>query len=150
MNNRTQFDLLEELANTRGDAIARRLRTLLTRQRDAQAKRELLGNYHSDYCRQLDESIRSGITGESLHNFETFLRSLETALAQQTLELQECAKEIERVKAEWQREKLRAESFATLSERVMRERLRSDAREQQKQQDEFSARIVQYKITGAD
>ena len=81
-----------------------------------------------------------------MHNFETFLRSLESALAQQSGELEQCAQEIERVKSEWQREKIRAESFATLSERVARERLRVEAREQQKQQDEFSARIAQRKI----
>jgi flagellar FliJ protein len=146
MHQRTQFEVLEELANTRGDAIAGRLRTLLTRQREAQTKRDLLANYHGDYSRRLDEAIRSGITGESLHNFETFLRSLESALTQQSGELEQCAQEIERVKSEWQREKIRAESFATLSERVARERLRVEAREQQKQQDEFSARIAQRKI----
>jgi flagellar protein FliJ len=146
MNHRTQFDVLEELANTRGDVIAGRLRTLLTRQREAQTKRDLLANYHSDYSQRLEDAIRSGITGESLHNFETFLRSLESALVQQAGELEQCVVEIERVKSEWQREKIRAESYATLSERVMRERSRIESREQQKQQDEFSARIAQRNI----
>ena len=86
-NNQSQFDLLEELASSQGDGIARRLHALITRHREAQNKRDLLANYYEEYCKRLETSIRTGITGESLNNFQVFLRNLKVALTQQDLVL---------------------------------------------------------------
>lgn len=150
MQQRTQFELLEDLANTRGDAVARRLRALFTRYREAESKRDALARYSEDYHQRRDAAIRSSVSGETLHNYESFLRNLETALMQQTRELEQLHADIETVQAEWRREKLRAESFATLSGRVQRERDKAEQRRQQKQQDEFAARMSQRTRANAD
>jgi flagellar FliJ protein len=140
MSATTQWDRLTELATRRRDEQAQYLGEA-TRERDEARRRlELLLSYRTDYQARLAQAGSRGIDREGLANYRAFLAQLERAIAQQQALVDGAERKVEGARSLWASERRRVESFRTLDQRHLTAVARQDARREQKNADEWTAR----------
>lgn len=139
---RNAYQLLKELAEKQRDGVARKMANIATKRKDAENKLTLLNNYRSDYLTRLKHSSSTGIEPNKLRNYQTFLQNLDSAIEQQTSEIETCAQQFNHTQTEWLHEQKRVKSFNTLNERRVKQEAKLEHKRQQKQQDEFAQRFV--------
>ena len=76
---RPTMDQLIQLAEKKLDHAAQVLAARNTRERDAEAKLDLLVNYRADYFNRFGTAAAIGIDNHLLHNFRAFMQKLDTA-----------------------------------------------------------------------
>jgi flagellar FliJ protein len=141
---------LKEVAIKRRDERARGLARLVRRAREAQQKLDLLIEYRLDYRARFDHASRSGIRGESLRNYQTFLANLEQAITQQTETITGLRQEVAAAQREVDGEHRRAESYQVIEDRRVSATLSHERRRQQKLQDELATRPLPRIVTSSE
>jgi flagellar FliJ protein len=101
---------------------------------------ELLA-YRREYEQRWNEQFKSGGHMDLVHCYRSFIERLTHALEQQQRVVQQAALHLELARAQLQEHELRVASVRKLIERRHREMLRTAERQEQKQTDEFSARV---------
>ncbi len=142
MAQRTQLQVLADLAEHRSHAAARNLALLNSQGERSEEKLRLLEAYLQEYRARLEESVREGLDGERLRNYLAFISRVERAIAEQSAEVDKDKARIEQGKQRWQEEERQRKTFETLIERRSREIKLARARREQSQNDEFAARTV--------
>ncbi len=146
----TDWRRLRDLAQEKHDACARRLSEVLLAARTEGQKLSMLGDYQREYLQRLGADSRGGIAVSRLQNFRDFLAQLERAVEQQQQAVALAEQAVTRAQRALLAARRTLESYQVLVERQLAAagvRLR---REQQKQQDEFAARLLPRFLTGAD
>lgn len=146
----TDWGRLRELAQEKRDACARAVSAANTVAREAERKLQMLLDYQRDYVQRMSHAGVGGIAAERLQNFRRFLLHLERAVEQQREVMTAAQGNLQRAQATLTAAQRSVESFQVL---VNRQSSASDAlerREQQKQQDEYAARLLPRFLTGAD
>ena len=136
-----QFPLqpLLDLANNRMDDAARRLGELIASDRAAEEKLSLLVEYRQEYQARFVETARNGIGPDAWRNYSAFLAKLDEAIAHQQSLVCESKRRVEQGQQEWVDQRNRVKAFDTLSQRHKANEVRSEARTEQRAQDEHAA-----------
>jgi flagellar FliJ protein len=140
MPQRLPLDTLTDLARTQTDDAARRLGVLQNAQLGALQKLEMLLQYRKDYEIQLQALMSEGLPTPKWRNYQAFLGTLDSAIEQQRAIVAQADNRLDLGRSDWQHHKRRLNSFDTLAERVRRQELMAQARREQRDSDERSAR----------
>ncbi|QNK68897.1 flagellar export protein FliJ [Variovorax sp. PAMC26660] len=140
MSSKLPLDMLIDLAKNQTDDAARRLGALQSAHLSARQKLDLLLQYRQDYHDQLDALMRGGLPSSQWRNYRNFLGTLDGAIEQQRAIATQTETRLDRGRTDWQQEKRRLNSFDTLAERVRMQELMVQAKREQRDSDERSAR----------
>jgi len=140
MAHKLPLDTLTDLARNKTDEAARRLGALQTAVISASRKLELLIQYRQDYHDQLDALMRNGLPSSQWRNYRNFLTTLDGAIEQQRGIAAQAEARLTNGRTDWQQNKRRLSSFDTLAERVRQQELMVQAKREQRDSDERSAR----------
>lgn len=137
------LDPLIDLARERADDAAKQLGLLNKALSEANAKLELLLQYQREYQGRFDDSMRRGVTPNELRNFQEFLKKIEYAINEQKKQVQLCEQNLLAGQLEWQEKQRKLKSFETLSDRHKLQQAKTEAKREQKAQDEYSGKLYQ-------
>ena len=140
MPQRLPLETLTDLARTQTDDAARRLGALQSAQLSAAQKLDMLVQYRRDYDLQLQALMSQGLPTAKWRNYQAFLGTLDGAIEQQRAIVVQADKRLDYGRSDWQHQKRRLNSFDTLAERVRRQELLVQAKREQRDSDERSAR----------
>ncbi len=135
-----QLTFLEKLAADKSDVHAVALAKARHALRAAEEQLVQLRRYERSYNDQLGERLESALSIEALRGHHRFMQNIANAVQQQDLEVARrlaYANAMERV---WQESERRRQGFRVMADKAAEAERRADARKQQKQNDEFSAR----------
>ena len=140
MSDRRQLAMLCDLSQDRADAAAKRLGIAHKLHRESGARLEMLEGYRNEYRTRLALGASRGVAPGELRNFRDFLQKLEQAITQQRNEVETLARGVEECRGRWLAERKRGKSFDVLADRAGSADGLRDARQLQKQADEFNGR----------
>jgi flagellar FliJ protein len=132
--------LLAQAERERDDAWGQAKRAS-DRHASATSQADELLAYRREYEQRWNEQFRSGGHMDLVHCYRSFMERLTHALEQQQRIVQQAAQHMEQARAQLQEHELRVASVRKLIERRHREMLLTAQRQEQKQTDEFSARM---------
>lgn len=129
-----------DLMQTRTDDATRRLAQLISMEKDARSKFEMLQQYRDEYASRFRQAAQNGIGQREWRNYQEFLNRLDEAVAQQGLTVGLQERHTAAGQAQWQQQRTKLKAFDTLSQRHEASELALELRREQKIQDEFAAR----------
>ena len=147
MSNKLPLDTLTELARTKTDDAARRLGVLQNAHVSASQKLDLLQHYHKDYSDQLQALMCKGLPSTQWRNYQAFLSTLDGAIEQQRAVTAQASSRLNHGRSDWQHHQRRLTAFDTLADRVRRQSLMAQAKREQRDSDERSARKYFDRVT---
>ncbi|HKO88153.1 MAG TPA: flagellar export protein FliJ [Burkholderiales bacterium] len=136
------LETLQGLAEDATTEAMTKLAEMLGRLRDSEARLVMLMRYRDEYRTKLDSSSRNGVSVIELANFRTFLSRLEEAVAQQQADVNHWQQAVERSRENWREAERKSRSFGVLNDRRNERERSTAARSEQKQNDEFAARMA--------
>jgi flagellar FliJ protein len=140
MRNTLPLMTLIELAQTKTDDATRRLGQLQSDQISAAAKVDILLQYRQEYLDQLQAKMQSGLAAGQLRNYQQFIKTLDSALAQQKLVVLQAEQRLVKGRTDWQECKRSLNAYGTLADRVRQEALHQIGKKEQRDSDERSSR----------
>jgi flagellar FliJ protein len=135
-----QLNLLISLARNRRDEAGRRLAALNGQALTVQQTLHVLQSYRDDYVRRFEDALKSGAQVTALQNFRDFLSTLDEAIRQQAMRVDESRRALTAGTQAWCIEQKRLKSFDALAERGWIVARTREARREQKHQDEIALR----------
>lgn len=129
-----------DLMQIRADEATRDLARLISIEKDAKAKLEMLQQYRDEYAARFRESAQKGLTQREWHNFQQFLNRLDEAIDLQRKTVTTQTKNTAAGQSQWQQQRKKLKAFDTLSERHFASENAREMKKEQKVQDEFAAR----------
>ena len=131
-----------EVAATHTEAAAARLGTLNRQLQLHEERLMLLFQYRADYQERLRRAITNGVDGAALRNFHDFMDKLEQAILQQHAAVVDARTSAESGRHEWHSKRRKSNAFDTLSQRFKSTVRQSEAKLEQKVQDDFAGRAT--------
>jgi flagellar FliJ protein len=141
MANQFPIKTLIERAEDDVDAAARQLGRAQRERADVEAQLESLIRYRDEYYVSFSTSARSGMPAGNWRNFQAFIDTLDAAIEQQRRMLAAASTRVEAAKPEWQRNKQKLGSYEVLLARGQAAEARVAARREQRESDEYAARM---------
>jgi len=129
---------LLDLAQTDSDAAAAKLGVLNGHEREMEQRLQLLLDYRSEYTAHLARAAKTGMNSVDWRNFRGFIDKIDTAIVQQRELVAAAKRELTTGQHHWHTQQRRLKSFDTLSVRHRSQERKSEARQEQKEQDEFA------------
>ena len=145
MASTSAIDMLIELATKECDKAAQELGKSIRVADETEKKLALLIQYRDEYRMRLEINQAEGLTIEGYRNYQIFMDKLEQAIAGQQQIVLESRKRVEGCQKLWQTAEHKKMSYDTLAERKQKEAQRKASRREQKETDEFAARVAQNK-----
>ena len=136
-----------DLMQIRADEATRDLARLISIEKDAKAKLEMLQQYRDEYAARFRESAQKGLTQREWHNFQQFLNRLDEAIDLQRKTVTTQTRNTAAGQSQWQQQRKKLKAFDTLSERHFASENARELKKEQKVQDEFAAREKDDKAT---
>ncbi len=140
MPKRFALQSLLDLAQVRSDAAAARLGAVNERVREMEQRLALLHAYRQEYAAHLERAVKSGIPSVGWRNFRDFLSRIDLAIEQERDSLEHVKREAETNHRSWRTEQSSVRSFDALRERHRTAERKSEARQEQKEQDSLASR----------
>ncbi|MBN3767080.1 flagellar export protein FliJ [Burkholderia sp. Ac-20365] len=137
------------LAQDDVDAAARKLGRVQRERNDVEAQLNSLVEYRDEYHRRFTETAKAGMPAGNMRNFQAFIDTLDAAIEQQRQLLATATARVEAAKPEWQRSKQKLGSYEVLEARGVAAEAKVAARREQRDADEFGARILRMRAEGA-
>ncbi len=131
---------LRDLAQEGSDAAAARLGVVNGHERDMGERLRVLLEYRGEYSERLARVTQSGVHSMGLRNFREFIDKIDSAIELQRELLAMAKSEVETGQQHWHSEQRKLKSFDTLSQRHYAAERLSEARQEQKEQDELAMR----------
>ncbi len=144
MADKLPLDTLIDLARERTDEAARRLGQLQGARQNAAHQLTMLQDYRQDYLERLQQAMQTGMAAADCYNYQRFIATLDDAIGQQTMALGRADKQLEGGQQSWRDEKRRLNSFDALLARQARLQAQTEARTEQRANDEFAARLMRH------
>ena len=129
-----------DLMQIRADEATRDLARLISIEKDAKAKLEMLQQYRDEYATRFRESAQKGLTQREWHNFQQFLNRLDEAIDLQRKTVTTQTRNTAAGQSQWQQQRKKLKAFDTLSERHFASENAREMKKEQKVQDEIAAR----------
>jgi len=142
MTQPSPLQTLIELAQDEVDAAAQKLGRAQRERTEVEKQLDALVTYRGEYHTRFNEAARQGMDAGSVRNFQAFITTLDQAIDQQQRLLTQATARVEAAKPEWQRSKQKLGSFEVLQSRQDEVAARKEARREQRDTDEYSARIM--------
>ncbi|OQA32612.1 MAG: Flagellar FliJ protein [Betaproteobacteria bacterium ADurb.Bin341] len=131
---------LLDLMQTRTDEAARRLGQLIAAEQSQKSRLKLLEEYREEYNQRFRESSLAGMTPLAWRNFLDFLGRIDEAIIQQRLIVANSERDTTQGQDQWREQNKRLKAIDTLSDRHTASERYFEGKQEQKLQDEFSAR----------
>ncbi len=131
------LQILLDLAQERSDAAASQLGIVNSHDRAMQVRLCLLLEYRDEYTARFTSNAQLGMDSVGWHNFRYFIDALDAAIEQQREMVAEARCKVETGRRHWQTQQRQLKSFDTLSQRHCSEQRSTEARLEQKEQDDF-------------
>jgi flagellar FliJ protein len=137
------------LAQDDVDAAAQRLGRAQRERNDVAAQLDALVQYRDEYHARFTESAKSGMPAGNMRNFQAFIDTLDAAIEQQRNLLAAANARVEAAKPDWQRQKQKLGSYEVLQARGEAAEAKIAARRDQRDADEYAARVLRMRTEGA-
>lgn len=131
--------LLDVMQN-RTDEASRRLGQLIAAEQSQKSRLELLEQYRTEYTQQMRDATSRGITRLVLHNYQDFLARIDLAIEQQRIAVRNSEAGTRHGQEAWQTENRKLKAIDALSQRHDARQRYQEGKQEQKLQDEFTAR----------
>jgi len=131
---------LLDLSNVRMDDAAGKLGQLLASEQEVEKTFALLEQYREEYEARFRQAAQNGLTREEWGNYQSFLVRLDEAIAQQRALVEASKQRTVDGQKEWLDKRNRVKAFDTLSQRHKAGEVRSEAKTEQRDQDEHAAK----------
>jgi flagellar protein FliJ len=131
---------LLDLAQERSNSAAAQLGVVNGHDRDMQKRLQLLLEYRSEYTARLARIAQTGMHSVGWQNFREFIDKIDIAIEQQRELAAHAKSEVETVQLHWHAQQRKLKSFDTLSQRHRSAEKKTEARLEQKEQDDFALR----------
>ncbi len=131
---------LLDLSHSRMDDAARKLGELLASEQEVGKTLALLEQYRDEYEARFRQAAQNGLTRDEWGNYQSFLGRLDEAIAQQRMLVDASRQRTVDGQKEWLDKRNRVKAFDTLSQRHKANEVRSEARTEQRAQDEHAAK----------
>ncbi|CAB3760921.1 flagellar export protein FliJ [Paraburkholderia humisilvae] len=149
MSDPTPLQMLIELAQDELDGAAQRLGRAQRERNDVEAQLNALIQYRNEYYTRFTTSAQLGMAAGNMRNFQAFIDTLDAAIEQQRRQLTNATARVEAAKPEWQKQKQKLGSYEVLQARGDAVEARKSARREQRDADEFGARILRMRTGNA-
>lgn len=130
----TLLDLAQEGSN----AAAVQLGVVNGHDRDMQQRLQLLLEYRGEYTARLTRIAQVGMHSVDWQNFREFIDKIDAAVEQQREMVAVAKRQVETGQRHWHTQQRRLKSFDTLSQRHRSAEQKWEARQEQKEQDDFA------------
>ncbi|WP_241583310.1 flagellar export protein FliJ [Rosenbergiella epipactidis] len=145
MSHKSVLEVLKERATVQLDNVSQQLATLQNERQQANAQQQLLQHYRHDYQQLLRHESEGGIYGYRRDNYHDFLHTVEQALSAQDAAVEVLDQQQQHLLGDWQQSRKKVNALQVLLERRHQRDTLSQARAQQKSNDEFATRRFQGK-----
>ncbi|HPT49831.1 MAG TPA: flagellar export protein FliJ [Accumulibacter sp.] len=135
------LQIVLDLLQTRTDEATRQLARLIAAEQDAQRKLDMLKGYRDDYFARFRQATQNGLRQADLLNYQEFLNRLDEAIQQQQHAVALQRQHTAAGQLEWQRQRAKHKAIDALADRHQANEARLELRQEQKNQDEFAARV---------
>ncbi|MBA3034094.1 MAG: flagellar export protein FliJ [Gammaproteobacteria bacterium] len=135
-----QLQSLLDLSNLRLDEAAQQLGKLIAGEQEAGQRLELLVQYRDEYQVRFSAAASNGIGPDAWRNYQYFLERLDQAIEQARAIVDTSKQHTAAGQRNWLDKRGKVKAFDTLAERHSARANYADARQEQKQSDEHSAR----------
>ncbi len=129
---------LLDLAHEESNAAAAQLGRSNGRERDMDERLRLLLEYRREYTERLASVTQNGMHSVGWRNFREFIDKIDAAIALQRELLAKAHGEVESERRRWHATQRKLKSFDALSQRHHAAERQSEARQEQKEQDDFA------------
>ncbi|MDR1648152.1 MAG: flagellar export protein FliJ [Zoogloeaceae bacterium] len=134
---------LLDLVRDRTDEATRRLGQLMRAEQNAQKRLDLLAQYRAEYVQKFRDAQSEGLTLQALRNYQEFIDRIDLAICQQTAQVETAAQNTAAGQEDWKTQNTKLKALDTLAARQKAVYLKKEAKQEQKQQDEFAGRQFQ-------
>ncbi|TDB45183.1 flagellar export protein FliJ [Photorhabdus khanii] len=143
MQQQSPLMTLRELAQNAVEKAATHLAQV--RQNHQQMEQQLvtLMGYQDEYRMRLNDTLSNGMPCTTWQNYQQFMKTLEKAIEQHKLQLNQWQQRLETALSQWQEKQQRLNAFDTLQQRADNNRRLQQNRTEQKQMDEYAQRSAQ-------
>jgi flagellar FliJ protein len=140
MNKSFHLQPLLDLSNLRLDEAARMLGALIAGEQEAGQRLDLLTQYRDEYQARFVTAASNGIGPDTWRNYQHFLTRLDQAIDQAQAIVNTSKQRTADGQRNWLDKRGRVKAFDTLAQRHQARLAYAEARQEQKQSDEHSAR----------
>ena len=135
-----RFEPIQELASNSADKLSRSMADAARRVADLERQFDQLKTYREEYIAK--STAGSGaMDGLKLQNYRSFIDRLGEAIRQHVTKLDTARAEYERRRVLWSEKRIEAESLSRVIDRFRKEELHVAERREQREGDDFAARI---------
>lgn len=128
------------LAAERKNKAAQQFAQAASAHKQARERQVLIESYRADYETRMRTQAGAGIDGVRVANYARFIQQLNVAVEQQRQEVERCTAVLNHTRHAFFAEERKVKSFEILAKREAERQASSDARQIQKQLDEFANR----------
>ena len=129
---------LLNLAQVNSDTAAARLGALNGHDREMEQRLQLLLDYRGEYTAHLARVAKIGMNSVDWRNFREFIDKIDAAISLQRETVAQAKHQVQTGQHHWHAQQRRLKSFDTLSQRHRSAERKSEARQEQKEQDDFA------------
>lgn len=131
---------LLDLSNARMDDAARQLGQLLASEQEVEQTLALLIQYRDEYESRFSQAAQNGMARDEWRNYQSFLGRLDEAIAQQRAMVDASRLRTADGQKTWLDQRNKVKAFDTLSQRHKENEVRTEAKTEQREQDEHAAK----------
>jgi flagellar FliJ protein len=136
MSKNLPINTLIELAQEERESVTKKLGKLQQEKTEIEAQLASLVTYRDEYHAKFTASAQVGTTAQTLRNFQAFVDTLDTAIAQQRTALVMADQRIEAAKPDWRLKRQKLGSYEVLAARGEAMLAKKAARVEQREADE--------------
>jgi flagellar FliJ protein len=149
MSKNLPINTLIEFAQEELDAASKKLGKLQQERSEIEAQLASLVAYRDEYHARFTASAQQGTTAQTLRNFQAFVDTLDSAIAQQRTLLLLADQRIEAAKPDWRLKKQKVGSYEVLAARGQALLAKQAARIDQRDSDEHAAKMLRMRAERA-
>ncbi len=131
---------LLDLSNAHMDDAARKLGQLLASAQEVEKTLSLLEQYREEYETRFRQAAQNGLSRDEWSNYQSFLGRLDEAVAQQRALVEASKQRTVDGQKEWLDKRNRVKAYDTLSQRHRANEAHSEAKSEQRAQDEHASK----------
>ncbi|WP_445493814.1 flagellar export protein FliJ [Photorhabdus sp. SF281] len=143
MQQQSPLMTLRELAQNAVEKAATHLAQVRQNHQQMEQQLTTLMGYQDEYRLRLNDTLSHGMPCTTWQNYQQFMKTLEKAIEQHKLQLNQWQQRLETALSQWQEKQQRLNAFDTLQQRADNNRRLQQNRTEQKQMDEYAQRSAQ-------
>ncbi|EQC00777.1 flagella biosynthesis chaperone FliJ [Photorhabdus temperata] len=143
MQQQSPLMTLRELAQNAVEKAATHLAQVRQNHQQMEQQLATLMGYQDEYRLRLNDTLSNGMPCTTWQNYQQFMKTLEKAIEQHKLQLNQWQQRLETALSQWQEKQQRLNAFDTLQQRADNNRRLQQNRTEQKQMDEYAQRSAQ-------